>query len=87
MKNLIQAVTGVALLLVVVTGAQAGEAVAEELRSIDLCRQAVALERQRGGEPDLNCSIDYVAPVFYWQCVVGTLKQGGSLATAQSTCR
>jgi hypothetical protein len=64
----------------------APEAVAEELRSRDLCQQAFLLELQRGGNPDLICSIDYIEPVFYWQCVVSTMREGDSLATARANC-
>lgn len=79
--------------LVLTLPATAGEnngPMAEEIRSMELCRQAVSLDERREGklsDPAIICSIQYMLPPVYWQCVLDTMQRGPDLFSATRSCR
>ena len=77
------------LLISLPANAGDGGAIAEEIRSMELCRQAVELDKQREGkltDPKTVCSLEYTFSPIYWQCVVDTMKLGPDLFNARRSC-
>lgn len=86
----VRGATLVTLLIALPAPTPAGENVAEEIDSLRLCEQAVALDKQREGkltDPDIVCSVQYQLPPSYWRCVLDTMQRGPDLFSAARSCR
>lgn len=78
----------VALLAGVASMAGEGGATAEQIRSRELCRQAVS-QALRAGDSDARsvyCGFASYDPPAYWQCIVARVGQGQKLAEARREC-
>jgi hypothetical protein len=78
----------VALLAGVASLAGEGGTTAEQIRSRELCRQAVS-RALRAGDSDARsvyCGFASYDPPAYWQCVLARVRQGQELAAARSEC-
>lgn len=78
----------VALLISVASMAGEGGTTAEQIRSRELCRQAVS-QALRASDTDARsvyCGFATHDPPAYWQCVVEQVARGQSLADARREC-
>ncbi|MCP5418895.1 MAG: hypothetical protein H6970_00185 [Gammaproteobacteria bacterium] len=87
MKRSIIAVAFAALL----AGPALAQTIGEDIKSQNLCRQAVDLAKQRNEDPasyaSMKCDLKNTLPIGYWECLVETMQKGSTLADASGTCK
>ena len=78
----------VALLAGVASLAGEGGTTAEQIRSRELCRQAVSRALQAGDTDarSVYCGFASYDPPAYWQCILARVGQGQELAVARREC-
>jgi predicted small secreted protein len=79
------------VLSALLAGPVTAQTIGEDIKSQNLCRQAVDLAKQRNEDPvsyaSLKCDLKSTLPIGYWECLVETMKKGPSLADASASCR